>query len=233
MKLTLWEHLNDNAPKLKNWQMVERQDPAIWPGLCLQAKDSDIVGKVPYSIDGSDFIHGGLRKYSAFMYDGEKKVFFPYFNKEPLLMQEITPNQILDFKHAVPLSARRPLEGRYDTIPPQRRELMESQVQEAYRFYVLSELVKPALQQELGRHGFVMVSSGGEISFPIIVEKGKEKSTSSDDTIAVCTDFGDGTGKRIQKLERCQKRAEIQLREIYSSLETRFGYKVEIASVSD
>ncbi len=228
MELTLWEHVNYDAPQLNNWQMMERQDPVLRPGLCLQAKGADTRGKILYSVEGRTFMHGGLPRFSAFIYEAQKKVFFPYFQSEPRMNQEIALDQKLDFKHAIPWSTPEPKVGEYDVLLFHLRESMENKVQEAYRFYILSEGVNSALHLELDRYGLAMVSSGGKISFPIIVEKGKEKSTSSDDTIAICTNFGDGTGKRIRKLEICQKRAEVQLREIYSSLQTRFGYKVEI-----
>ena len=228
MKLTLWEHCNDNAPTLKNWQMVERQDPAIMPGLCLLAQGSDKVGKVAYSIDGSDFIHGGLRRYSSFIYVGEKKIFFPYFESEPRMVQEIALDQKLDFTHAVPLRAAGPQEGRYDTLALQQRESMENKVQDAYSWYILSEFVKPALQQELDHHGLAMISRGNGISSPIIIEKGTEKDDSPDNTIAILTSYPSLTGKRVQILEICKKSAESALREIYSGLQTRFGYQVEI-----
>lgn len=231
MQLTLWEHSNPNAPRLKNWEMMDRQDPTIMPGLCLQAQGSDTIGKVAYSIDGSDFMHGGLRRYSSFLYEGEKTVFFDYFKAEPQMKQDIAPDQKLEFRHVVPWCAPEPRVGRYDVLPLDRQELMESKVQEAYRSYVLSELVNPALQQALDLQDLVMISSGGEISLPIIVQKGNEKAESSDNTLAVLTHFRDRTGKTVRRLEICQKRAEDQLRQIYTSLDIRFGYQVEMRSL--
>ncbi len=208
--------------------MLSRQDPAIRSGLCLQAQGSDTIGKVAYAIDVSDFIPGGLRKHFSFLYDAEKRIFFDYFNVEPLLTQGIAPDQKLYFNHNVPHSTPRPKEGRYDTLGMQLRESMEIRVQDAYSFYILSEFVKPALQQALDHQSLVMIASGGEISFPIIVKKGKENSLSPDDTIAVCTNFRDATGKSVRRLEICQKSLEAPLRDIYTSLQTRFGYRVEI-----